>query len=91
MLVESYLYTREMVAEALDHLAPGGVLCMQFGEVDYDRKPRRTARYLATARSVLAERGALVAADERPQVEPRGGREEVHVGGLQGVDGRAQR
>ncbi|MBW2272697.1 MAG: hypothetical protein JRG96_05470 [Deltaproteobacteria bacterium] len=57
VLVESYLYTREMVIEALQHLRPGGVLCMQFGEVDYSRKPNRTSRYLATARSAFEELG----------------------------------
>jgi spermidine synthase len=57
VLVESYLYTKEMVAEALGHLAPGGILCMQFGEVDYRTRPNRTARYLATARRAFAELG----------------------------------
>jgi len=57
VLVESYLYTREMVLEAMDHLRPGGILCMQFGEVSYEKKPNRTSRYLATARSAFAELG----------------------------------
>jgi len=57
VLVESYLYTREMIAEALGHLTPGGVLCMQFGEVNYDSKPNRTARYLATARAAFTDLG----------------------------------
>jgi SAM-dependent methyltransferase len=57
VLVESYLYTTEMVAEAVRHLAPGGILCMQFGEVDYLTKPNRTARYLATARKAFGEMG----------------------------------
>jgi spermidine synthase/MFS family permease len=57
VLVESYLYTREMIREALRHLAPGGALCMQFGEVDYHSKPNRTARYLATARAAFADDG----------------------------------
>jgi len=57
VLVESYLYTTEMVAEVVRHLAPGGILCMQFGEVNYPTKPNRTARYLATARKAFGEMG----------------------------------
>ncbi len=57
VLVESYLYTTEMVAEVVRHLAPGGILCMQFGEVDYERKPNRTARYLSTARKAFGDLG----------------------------------
>jgi spermidine synthase len=57
VLVESYLYTKEMLKEALDHLAPGGIISMQFGEVRYAQKPNRTTRYLATAREALAELG----------------------------------
>ncbi len=49
VLVESYLYTVEAIQEAVRHLAPGGVLAMQFGEVDR-RQMLRTPRYLATAR-----------------------------------------
>jgi predicted membrane-bound spermidine synthase len=57
VLSESYLYTKEMVKTAFEHLAPDGVVCMQFGEVDYDSKPNRTARYIVTARAALAEMG----------------------------------
>ena len=57
VLVESYLYTQEMVHETVRHLRPGGILCMQFGEVDYNEKPNRTARYLATARRAFEELG----------------------------------
>jgi len=57
VLSESYLYTVEMIRDTLDHLAEGGVICMQFGEFCYDPKPNRTARYVATARAALAERG----------------------------------
>jgi spermidine synthase len=57
VLSESYLYTKEMVKTALEHLQPGGVICMQFGEVDYDSKPNRTARYMATARKAMSEMG----------------------------------
>jgi spermidine synthase len=57
VLVESYLYTAEATLEALRHLAPGGVLCAQFGEVDYATVPNRTARYLATAREAFRRLG----------------------------------
>jgi len=57
VLVEGYLYTVEMVQEAIRHLRPGGVLVMQFGELDYESKPNRTARYLSTARQALRELG----------------------------------
>jgi spermidine synthase len=56
VLVEGYLYTQEAVEEALRHLAPGGVLCMQFGEVEYERAPNRTSRYLGTARKAYEAR-----------------------------------
>jgi len=57
VLAESYLYTVEMIRAALAHLAPGGILAMQFGEFDYAGRPNRTARYAATARAALAEGG----------------------------------
>ena len=57
VLSESYLYTTEMITDALRHLDDGGVLAAQFGEVDFDLKPNRTARYLSTARAALAEIG----------------------------------
>jgi len=57
VLSESYLYTREMVAESLRHLADGGIVCMQFGEIDFERKPNRTVRYLTTAREALRRAG----------------------------------
>jgi hypothetical protein len=57
VLVESYLYTTEAIVEAVRHLAPGGVLCAQFGEVDYGRVPNRTARFLATAREAFRRLG----------------------------------
>ena len=50
VLAESYLYTVEMVEQIFRRLSPDGVLCAQFGEVDYERKPNRTLRFLATAR-----------------------------------------
>jgi hypothetical protein len=57
VLSESYLYTVEMIRESLDHLGPDGVLCVQFGELDYASKPNRTARYVSTARTALTEAG----------------------------------
>jgi hypothetical protein len=57
VLSESYLYTREMIVEALQHLDENGILCAQFGEIDFDVKPNRVIRYLGTARDALAELG----------------------------------
>jgi spermidine synthase len=57
VLSESYLYTVEMIQEALAHLGPGGVLAAQFGERDFVSRPNRTVRFLSTARRALAELG----------------------------------
>ncbi|HYV57648.1 MAG TPA: hypothetical protein VE911_08885 [Candidatus Nitrosopolaris sp.] len=57
VLSESYLYTEEMVLESMARLAPDGLLCVQFGEVDFERKPNRTARYLTTAREAFRRLG----------------------------------
>lgn len=57
VLAESYLYTVEMVETALDHLAPGGLVCAQFGEIDFDGQPNRTTRYVVTAREALRRLG----------------------------------
>jgi spermidine synthase len=57
VLSESYLYTREMLRDALDHLTPNGMVVMQFGERNYDRTPNRTARLASTARSAYAAEG----------------------------------
>jgi hypothetical protein len=57
VLSESYLYTVEMVEESLRHLTDHGIICTQFGELNYDKKPNRTTRYVATARRALAEEG----------------------------------
>jgi spermidine synthase len=57
VLSESYLYTVEMIVDTLAHLAPHGFLCMQFGEIDFDHRPNRTVRYLATAREALRRVG----------------------------------
>jgi hypothetical protein len=57
VLSESYLYTTEMVKDGLAHLTDQGVICTQFGELDFDRKPNRTTRYLVTARAAFDEMG----------------------------------
>jgi len=53
VLSESYLYTQEMLEEALEHLTPRGMVVMQFGENDYEGRPNRTARLAATARNAF--------------------------------------
>jgi len=57
VLSESYLYTSETIKDSLEHLGGSGVLAAQFGEFDYNRKPNRTSRYVATARHALADLG----------------------------------
>src|SRR5213080_2250055 len=57
VLSESYLYTAEMIVDSLEHLTPNGVVCAQFGEVDFEHKPNRTARYLGTAREAFRRLG----------------------------------
>ena len=57
VLTESYLYTTEMLEQAMTHLSEGGIVAAQFGERDYERRPNRTTRYLATARAMLEEAG----------------------------------
>ncbi len=57
VLSESYLYTEEMLTESLRSLTPGGVVCTQFGEPAFERKPNRTLRYLNTARAAYARLG----------------------------------
>jgi hypothetical protein len=56
VLSESYLYTKEMVESAFDHLAPDGVVAAQFGDRVVGGSPMRTARYFVTAREALADR-----------------------------------
>jgi hypothetical protein len=46
-----------MIEAALERLAPGGVLCAQFGEVAFEERPNRTTRFLATAREAFRRRG----------------------------------
>jgi hypothetical protein len=57
VLSESYLYTREMIAETLQHLSPDGIMVVQFGELDLRNAPNRTARYIVTARAALEDLG----------------------------------
>jgi predicted membrane-bound spermidine synthase len=57
VLSESYLYTVEMIRASLARLTPDGVVCTQFGEIDYAGKPNRSTRYLATAREAFREEG----------------------------------
>lgn len=57
VLSESYLYTTEAILDSLARLAPGGVVVMQFGEAAWEQRPRRTVRYLATAREALRRIG----------------------------------
>jgi hypothetical protein len=57
VLSESYLYTSEAVSDSLEHLAPGGIVAAQFGELAYETRPNRTTRYVATARHALEKLG----------------------------------
>jgi hypothetical protein len=57
VLSESYLYTKQMLLDSFDHLRDDGMICAMFGELVYDQKPNRTARYVSTARAAFAERG----------------------------------
>jgi spermidine synthase len=57
VLSESYLYTKEMIRESLEHLTPDGVVCAQFGDPQLATRPQRTARYLSTAREAFRDLG----------------------------------
>ena len=57
VLSESYLYTKQMIVQSLQHLTRRGIICAQFGEFSYEGKPNRTARYAATARAAFEELG----------------------------------
>ncbi len=50
VLSESYLYTQEMLQDSISHLSDDGMVVMQFGEKDYENRPNRTTRLVATAR-----------------------------------------
>jgi hypothetical protein len=55
VLSESYLYTKEMVETAFDHLTDDGLMVAQFGDFDFETRPTRTARYLVTAREATED------------------------------------
>jgi hypothetical protein len=57
VLSESYLYTTNGLVDALQRLSPQGIFVAQFGEIDYQHKPYRTTRFVATARQALADLG----------------------------------
>ena len=44
VLSESYLYTTDIIEETLKHLQPNGMMVVQFGELNYEDAPNRTAR-----------------------------------------------
>lgn len=57
VLSESFLYTVEAIDASLDSLSDDGIMATQFGELDYDGRPYRTARYVSNVREALARRG----------------------------------
>ena len=57
VLSESYLYTKEMIANSLEHLSDDGIMVVQFGELDFNGPPNRTARYVMTARAAMKDIG----------------------------------
>lgn len=57
VLSESYLYTKNMIAETLERLTGDGIMVVQFGELDFEENPNRTSRYVVTARAALEELG----------------------------------
>ncbi len=56
VLAENYLYTVEAFSEYLDHLTPGGLLCVTTGHLD-DVNPKSSGRMVSVAREVLRRRG----------------------------------
>ncbi len=57
VLSESYLYTEEMIKQSLQHLTDNGIMVAEFGELDFQNRPNRTARYVVTARAALRAMG----------------------------------
>jgi hypothetical protein len=57
VLSESYLYTKEMIADSLKHLSDKGIMVVQFGELSFTDAPNRTARYVMTARAAMKQLG----------------------------------
>ena len=56
VMAESYLYTKDMIKEALERLEPGGIISMNLGDANMHR-PSRMPRFLATARLAFEEVG----------------------------------
>jgi hypothetical protein len=57
VLSESYLYTTEMIQDTLRHLTDDGIMVVQFGDLDFENRPNRSARYIVTARDALEQLG----------------------------------
>jgi hypothetical protein len=45
------------IVESLEHLSDDGIICMQFGEINYPQQPNRTARYVGTAKEAFRRLG----------------------------------
>lgn len=57
VLSESYLYTKAMIQESLEHLDDDGIMVVQFGELRFEDLSLRTSRYVVTARAALEAMG----------------------------------
>lgn len=57
VLSESYLYTKEMIANSLERLTDDGLMVVQFGELNFTDAPNRTARFVMTARAAMKSIG----------------------------------
>jgi hypothetical protein len=57
VLSESYLYTKEMIADSLKRLTGDGIIVAQFGDRLSEKDPDRTARYVSTARAAMKDIG----------------------------------
>ena len=87
VLSESYLYTKQAIVDALQHLSDNGIMVVQFGELDFNRLPSRTARYVMTARAAMAKLGIKDAArphdrvgvHHAPDRRPRDDHPEAHA------------
>src|SRR4029077_14292005 len=49
--------TREKIKTTLQHLTGDGIMVVQFGELNFQKSPNRTSRYIVTARKALQELG----------------------------------
>jgi hypothetical protein len=54
LLADSHLYTVEALTAALDRLAPAGLIAARLPEGEYEHRPTRTVRFLASARVAFA-------------------------------------